>query len=36
MSEPQTGILAPGPALGRYLFLNLAPDEDPDSFRRVN
>ena len=33
MSEPQTGILAPGPALGRYLFLNLAPEEDPRDAR---
>ena len=29
MSEPQTGILASGPRLGRYLFLNLVSDEDP-------
>ena len=33
MSEPQTGILAPGPRLGRYLFFNLAPDEDPRDAR---
>lgn len=29
MSEPQTGILAPGPPLARYLFFNLVPDETP-------
>ncbi len=29
MTSHQVGILAPGPSLGRFLFFQLAPDDDP-------
>ena len=30
MSAYQAGILAPGPSLGRFVFLQLVPGDDPE------